>query len=145
MGFAPAGSERISVDQPAGASHKGTDMTSKEELLYLTELVLEASKWKISEGDDSDTIRLEVQDRIRRLSGQNTIDEDGRAQSNPDFKSSDPSYEYKKQWVKDKVRIKLDDGRVRWVLKEHCHKVPRPAQPFLTKWAIKDEFKDLYK
>lgn len=29
MGSAPAGSERISVDQPAGASHKGTDMTNK--------------------------------------------------------------------------------------------------------------------
>lgn len=119
-------------------------MTSKEELLYLTELVLEASKWKISEGDDSDTIRLEVQDRIRRLSGQNTVDDNGLHQSNPDFKSSDPSYEYKKQWVKDKVRIKLDDGHIRWVLKEHCHKVPRPSQPFLTKWAIRDEFKNLY-
>lgn len=145
MGFAPAGSERISVDQPAGAPHKGTKMTNQEELLYLTELVLEASKWKISEGDDSDTIRLEVQDRIRRLSGQDTVDENGRAQSEPKFQSSDPSYKYKKQWVKDKVRIKLDDGKIRWVLKEHCHKVPRPAQPFLTKWALKDEFKSLYK
>lgn len=120
-------------------------MTNSEELLYLTELVLEASKWKISEGDDSDTIRLEVQDRIRRLSGQNTTDGNGYNQSNPNFTPTDPSYEYKKQWVKDKVRIKLDNGKIRWVLKEHCHKVPRPAQPYLDKWALKPEFAELYK
>lgn len=56
-------------------------MTNKEELQYLTALVLEASKWRISEGDDSDTIRLEVQDRIRRLTGINTTDENGLNQS----------------------------------------------------------------
>lgn len=106
--------------------------------------MLQASRWERSEGEILSGLELEVQDRVRRLTGVNTIDADGRAQSNPDFKSSDPSYEYKKQWVKDKVRIKLDDGHIRWVPKEHCHKVPRPSQPFLTKWAIKDEFKNLY-
>lgn len=119
-------------------------MTNSEELLYLSELLLQASRWERSEGEILSGLELEVQDRVRRLTGINTIDADGRAQSNLDFKSSDPSYEYKKQWVKDKVRIKLDDGHIRWVLKEHCHKVPRPSQPFLTKWAIKDEFKNLY-
>lgn len=119
-------------------------MTNSEELLYLSDLLLQASRWERSEGEILSGLELEVQDRVRRLTGVNTIDADGRAQSNPDFKSSDPSYEYKKQWVKDKVRIKLDDGRIRWVLKEHCHKVPRPSQPFLTKWAIRDEFKNLY-
>lgn len=58
-------------------------MTNQEELQYLTALVLEASKWRISEGDDSDTIRLEVQDRIRRLTGINTTDENGLSQSEP--------------------------------------------------------------
>lgn len=119
-------------------------MTNYEELLYLSDLLLQASRWERSEGEILSGLELEVQDRVRRLTGVNTIDADGRAQSNPDFKSSDPSYEYKKQWVKDKVRIKLDDGHIRWVPKEHCHKVPRPSQPFLTKWAIKDEFKNLY-
>lgn len=119
-------------------------MTNSEELLYLSDLLLQASRWERSEGEILSGLELEVQDRVRRLTGVNTIDADGRAQSNPDFKSSDPSYEYKKQWVKDKVRIKLDDGHIRWVPKEHCHKVPRPSQPFLTKWAIKDEFKNLY-
>ncbi len=65
-------------------------MTNQEELQYLTALVLEASKWRISEGDDSDTIRLEVQDRIRRLTGINTTDENGLNQSEimtvPEFK-----------------------------------------------------------
>lgn len=119
-------------------------MNKTEELLYLSDLLLQASRWERSEGETLSGLELEVQDRMRRLTGVNTIDEDGRAQSEPKFQSSDPSYEYKKQWVKDKVRIKLDDGKIRWVLKEHCHKVPRPAQPFLTKWALKDEFKNLY-
>lgn len=56
-------------------------MTNQEELQYLTALVLEASKWRISEGDETDTIRLEVQDRIRRLTGINTTDENGLNQS----------------------------------------------------------------
>ena len=65
-------------------------MTQQEELQYLTALVLEASKWRISEGDETDTIRLEVQDRIRRLTGINTTDENGLNQSDimsvPQFK-----------------------------------------------------------
>lgn len=120
-------------------------MTKSEELLYLSDLLLQASRWERSEGELLSGLELEVQDRMRRLTGVNTIDSTGRAQSNPDFTPTDPNYKYKKQWVKDKVRIKLDDGRIRWVLKEHCHKVPRPAQPYLDKWALKDEFKDLYK
>lgn len=65
-------------------------MTNQEELQYLTTLVLEASKWRISEGDDSDTIRLEVQDRIRRLTGINTTDENGLNQSEPVQEETEP-------------------------------------------------------
>ena len=155
MGSAPAGSERISVDQPAGASHKGTKMTNQEELQYLLGIVLEASKWRISEGDDTETIRLEIQDRIRRLSGQNTVDENGLCQSEPLPETEQPQETEEapvrtksiksKEWMKGRVHVKFSDGNYHWCKAEHCQKVPRPTQTYLMKWSIKDEFKDLYK
>lgn len=126
-------------------------MTNQEELQYLLGIVLEASKWRISEGDDTDTIRLEVQDRIRRLSGQNTIDENGLCQSEPltePPESEEAPVQTNKyssrEWMKGRAHVKFDDGRYHWCKIEHCEKVPRPTQPYLTKWQVKDEFKHLY-
>jgi hypothetical protein len=126
-------------------------MTNQEELQYLLGIVLEASKWRISEGDDTDTIRLEVQDRIRRLSGQNTIDKDGLCQSEPETEQQEPEEApvrtkslKSKEWMKGRVHVKFDDGNYHWCKAEHCEKVPRPTQPYLTKWQIKEEFKSLY-
>lgn len=129
-------------------------MTNKEELQYLLGIVLEASQWRLSEGDDRDTIRLEVQDRIRRLSGENTVDENGLCQSEPLPKTEQQEPEEapvrtkslkSKEWMKGRVHVKFSDGNYHWCKAEHCEKVPRPTQPYLMKWAIKDEFKDLYK
>ena len=53
-------------------------MTKSEELLYLSDLLLQASRWERSEGETLTGLELEVQDRMRRLTGVNTIDEDGR-------------------------------------------------------------------
>lgn len=148
MGSAPAGTKRISVNEPAGASHKGTDMTNKEELQYLLGIVLEASQWRISEGDETDAIRLEVQDRIRRLSGQNTVDENGLHQSEPETEQQEseeaPVQTKSHEWIHGRVHIKFDDGRYHWCKAEHCEKIPRPTQPYLTKWSVKAEFRHLY-
>ena len=123
-------------------------MTNQEELQYLLGIVLEASKWRISEGDDTDTIRLEVQDRIRRLSGQNTIDKDGLCQSEPEQEPEKAPVRTKslksKEWMKGRVHVKFDDGNYHWCKAEHCEKVPRPTQPYLSKWQVKEEFKHLY-
>ena len=59
-------------------------MTPNEERNYLCELILASSQWRISEGDETDAIRLEVQDRLRRLNGVNTVDDNGYCQSEPD-------------------------------------------------------------
>lgn len=58
-------------------------MTNKEELKYLTELVLEASKWRISEGDDRDPLRLEIEQRLATLTGTPETVVDGRIQATP--------------------------------------------------------------
>lgn len=128
-------------------------MTNQEELQYLLSIVLEASQWRLSEGDDRDTIRLEVQDRIRRLSGQNTIDKDGLCQSEPIPETEQQETEEapvrtksikSKEWMKGRVHVKFADGNYHWCKAEHCEKVPRPTQPYLMKWQIKAEFKHLY-
>lgn len=50
-------------------------------MAYLAELLLQASRWERSEGEVLSGLELEVQDRIRRLSGINTVDDNGRVQS----------------------------------------------------------------
>ena len=96
-------------------------MNKQEELQYLTALVLEASKWRISEGDDTDTIRLEVQDRIRRLTGINTTDENGINQSDimtvPQFKEEivKPRAEKIAVTIREKGLISGKEARRRYV------------------------------
>lgn len=58
-------------------------MTEEQERQYLCELIMSASEWRLSEGDERDTLRLEIQDRLRRLNGVNTEDENGYIQSEP--------------------------------------------------------------
>lgn len=56
-------------------------MTDQEQLRYLSDLLLQASRWERSEGEVLSGLELEVQDRIRRLTGVETVDENGMAQS----------------------------------------------------------------
>lgn len=56
-------------------------MKDQEELRYLSDLLLQASRWERSEGEVLSGLELEVQDRIRRLTGVETVDENGMAQS----------------------------------------------------------------
>lgn len=118
-------------------------MDEKQELLYLQQLVLDASTWRLSEGDERDCIRLEVQDRLRRLAGQQTIDQNGFAQSEPN-QQPDASVSSKTAWEAARRRVRIGD-RYAWVLKEHTERVPRQDLPNQTRWAVKAEFADLYK
>lgn len=118
-------------------------MDEKQELLYLQQLVLDASTWRLSEGDDRDCIRLEVQDRLRRLAGQETIDQNGFAQSEPSQQPDTPMSS-KTAWEHARRRVRIGK-RYAWVLKEHTERVPREDSPNRTRWAVKAEFAELYK
>ena len=112
-------------------------MTQQEELIYLQQLVLDASEWRISEGDETDCIRLEVQDRLRRLAGLDTTDETGHIQSVPsmskkthlDIKFLDTPKQ------KRTVRVMID-GHSRCVPIEACLQVPFQKSRTGYKWAI---------
>lgn len=57
-------------------------MTEQEELHYLTQLVLEASRWRVSEDQaEEDPLRLEITQRINTLQGVKPEVIDGRIQS----------------------------------------------------------------
>lgn len=120
-------------------------MTNQEELQYLTDLLLEASRWERSEGEILSGLELEVQNRIRNLLGQNTVDSDGRCQSEPRKKYDDA--EYKRRWTENKkethVRTTVN-GKTKWVKKEHAEKGPK-SKGNGWRWCIKPEFLDLYK
>ena len=50
----------------------------RQEATYLTNLVLEASKWRLDESDQRDSIRIEVEHRLKVLMGEEDVpDEDG--------------------------------------------------------------------
>ena len=113
-------------------------MTENEERNYLCELILASSQWRISEGDETDAIRLEVQDRLRRLNGVNTVDENGYCQSEPDnlpaedealtggehIASVEKVREARSKWERDKVRVYIDGKHV-WKPRAQCVKQPR--------------------
>lgn len=56
-------------------------MTQQEELRYLSLLLLEASKWQVSEGDSRTPLELEIDSRIQRLTGVEEVVIDGRLQA----------------------------------------------------------------
>ena len=58
-------------------------MTTQEEILYLTDLLLESARWTRDPDEAYCNIELEIRDRLRRLNGIDTIDENGLAQGNP--------------------------------------------------------------
>ena len=121
-------------------------MTADEERQYLCDLIMSASEWRLSEGDERDTLRLEIQDRLRRLNGVNTEDENGYVQSEPvevspvlthdDYKALEAAKvnehlaspgkvdEARKKWEKDKIRVYIDGKHV-WKKRSECVKQPR--------------------
>lgn len=114
-------------------------MTEQEELNYLCDLLLQSSRWERSEGEVLTGLELEVQDRVRRLTGRNTVDENGLAQSEPleadDGNSVDDEQtaayletksgpdKAKAKWKIGRVRCK-ENGKIVWRLQSECKRVP---------------------
>lgn len=121
-------------------------MTADEERQYLCDLIMSASEWRLSEGDERDTLRLEIQDRLRRLNGVETEDENGYIQSDPvevspvltedDYKvleasklnehlastdKTEKKWQKQWKWKADKVRCQ-ENGKSVWHRVSECHR-----------------------
>ena len=134
-------------------------MTPEEEKNYLTNLLIDATAWQVSEGETRSAIELEVIDRIRKLNNMPSIDVVGtpsdqveetcEVEVNPVLTEDDyrdleaarlnehlaekreKQKIFKQRWKADKVRC-MEDGRVVWHPKTECYKEVIPG--FTTKW-----------
>ena len=106
-------------------------MNRTEELKYLVQLQSAALDWRLSENDDRDPIRLEVEQRIAKLLGDEPEIIDGREQNVRERKSKS-NKKYHDKYKENKVRV---DGK--WVLREDAVQVPR-ANGVGWKWALRE-------
>ena len=109
-------------------------MNKTEELKYLVQLQSAALDWRLSENDDRDPIRLEVEQRIAKLLGDEPVIIDGREQNvRVRERKSKSNKKYHDKYKENRVRV---DGK--WVMRDDAVKVPR-ANGSGWKWALKTE------
>lgn len=100
-------------------------MTPKEELVYLSDLLMQAALWRIDDDDPRRPLELEVQERISRLS-------ESLADAAPAAiaaAAADVPHS-------EKVRVLMENGKYRWFRREDCEQVPIPFGKGF-KWRLK--------
>ena len=137
-------------------------MTSSEEREYLIDLLFEGTRWKVDKDEVLNGLELEIRDRLRRLSGVNTIDKDGLCQSElPDNLPAEENltgYDYQapdaaklnnghlpdpkkaakavNEWKSKRVRCQ-ENGHPVWHLRSECIKEPRDNRNGGPRWTWK--------
>lgn len=126
-------------------------MTNQEELLYLLDLTMQATLWRVQPDEGRTPLELEVLSRIERLkkgaepktpSADNVLEplnEDDykaleAARLNEHLASPNKVREAKERWKADKVRV-IVDGKATWKPINQCRKQKCfPDIPESTKW-----------
>ena len=115
----------------------------KIELNYLLDIVMEASKFKIEDGQDA--IRLEVESRIENLMSNVEVEGETEVQDEPEVspepnedlespeKADDARSLSRSKWESSKVRCS-ENGRLVWRPRSECQKVPRDTSKGGPKW-----------
>ena len=114
-------------------------MTQKEELTYLVDLLKESSKWRLSENDERDPIRIEVEQRLDKLLGRNVDTVNGREQSVTMPSATVPAASTRKRKKAPSdylIRVKVD-GRFKRFPREMCDQVPCVHSTTGYKWVLK--------
>lgn len=109
-------------------------MTPQEEICYLTDLLLQATRWQCSEGEQLDPLQLEVKDRLARLTGQPSINVENVPSDKVVQKErkANSNKKHHDKYKETHVRV----GKT-WVLREDAVQVPR-ANGTGWKWALKE-------
>ena len=121
-------------------------MTPEEERIYLTNLLIDATAWQISEGETRSGIELECIDRLRKLNNMPTIDVVGKPSdevlNDDDYKTLEAARlsehlanrnKSKRKWAKNRVRVVID-GKPTWKLRSECHKEVMPGWTTKLHW-----------
>lgn len=99
-------------------------MNAQEELIYLSDLLMQAALWRTNDSGNS-PLELEVMERVKRL--RETIG----AAPNEIYGDTAPA----NPTAHMKVRVKHDDGKYRWHNIDECEKVSLGGNKF--KWRLK--------
>lgn len=118
----------------------------KTELEYLIDLLREASKWNVDQGDDA--LRLEVDLRINNILSSVEVEDETKAQGEPEVspvitqedhkaleaaklnehlaspEKVEKAWQKQWKWKLDKVRVRID-GKTVWKPKAECSQEPR--------------------
>lgn len=97
-------------------------MTAQEELIYLSDLLMQAALWRTNDSGNS-PIELEVMERVKRLR------EELKVPLNETCVYGSPAT------GPVKVRVKHEDGKYRWHNIDDCERVPMGGSKF--KWRLK--------
>lgn len=117
-------------------------MDPYQEKIYLTDLLLEASRWKVSEGESLNGLELEVRDRLRRLLGIETQDGNGYVQSDiPEYVAKEVS---RRKDNRSTIRIRCSDGKYHRVHIDKLCQVPSRRSKTGFEWRLKEGEKDGY-
>ena len=108
-------------------------MNKHEELQYLTDLLLQASRWQVSEGEELDPLHLEVKDRIARLTDQPSVNVEGVASDKITKNRQSRSYS---------VHFKNKAGKQIWAPRSEVVKVARNGMGQPWRWMLKSELTD---
>lgn len=114
-------------------------MTKQEELNYLFGILSEASKWA-SDPDDPDSVRLEVEVRIRNLINGVVQEHDNLPAEEDNLTGSDyhahESAKTVNEWKSKRVRCQ-ENGHPVWHLRSECVKEPRDNRNGGPRWTWK--------
>ena len=119
-------------------------MTEREriEKELLLDIIMESSKWRLSEGDDRDCIRIECEQRLAKYMGITPEVADGREQSVVERGLAKLEAKNKSRDTHvGKIRI-YEHGKTRWVARELCEQVPCIHSKTGMKWIIRKEVQD---
>ena len=105
----------------------------------LLDIVIEASKWRISEEDDRDPIRIEVEQRLSKLVGTTTKTVAGREQS---VKHPTVVDDQKPRSNHREIHFKDKSGHSVWCARDEAVKVVRDGAGCPWKWVLKTELTD---
>lgn len=97
-------------------------MKPQEELVYLTDLLMQAALWRTNDSGNS-PIELEVMERVKRL--REEIKASPKEACGHEAQATEPK----------KVRVKHADGKYKWHNREECERVPMGGNRF--KWKLR--------
>ena len=116
-------------------------MDRKEELLYLTELLLQSSRWSRDPDETLSGLELEVQDRVRPLLGQDTSDEKGFHVANPKPKKRPTTETPVSTAPTDgKVKVQVAPGKYKRLPVFMVRQEPCRCSKTGFKWVVRDEY-----